>query len=98
MVVKCTTVVERPQMTDGTSPFDSLSWRGILSTIARFHSFAARSNAAMSSFFICIIAPIALGWRLSSPIRAGTTCQHSPNLSLSQPQAISLPPPFCSFE
>jgi hypothetical protein len=52
----------------------------------------ARSNTAMSSFFICIMACIALGCLINSAIRAGVTCQQRPNLSLSQPQAISLPP------
>ena len=66
---------------------------------AKRYSFAARSSAAMSNFFIVIIACMALGCLISSPIRAGTTCQRSPNLSLSHPQAISPPPPpSSSFE
>lgn len=54
--------------------------------------FPARSNTSMSSFFICVMACIALGCLINSAIRAGVTCQQRPNLSLSQPQAISLPP------
>src|SRR5271166_1730949 len=53
---------------------------------------AARSSSAMSNFVIRIIASIPLGLLISSARRAGTTCQHKPNLSRSHPQAISLPP------
>ena len=62
------------------------------------YPFAACSNAAISNFFICIIACMPLGCLMSSPMCAGTTCQRRPNLSLSQPQAISLPPPASSFD
>ena len=54
------------------------------------HSLAARSNSAMSSFFIPIMACIAFGSSMSSVKRAGTICQQ-PNLSLRQLHAISLP-------
>jgi len=56
------------------------------------YEVAARSRAAMSSFIICIIASSALGCLRSSARFAGTICQQRPNLSRSQPQAISLPP------
>ncbi len=56
------------------------------------HPCAARSNSAMSSFFIFIIACMALECLTSSPMRRGTTCQLRPNLSVSNPHWISLPP------
>ena len=56
------------------------------------YSFAAASSVAMSNFTIFIIAAIALGCFRISPIFSGTICQHRPNLSVSQPQAIGLPP------
>ena len=59
---------------------------------SRRYSFAAASSAAMSNFTICIIAAIALGCFRISPIFSGTICQHRPNLSVSQPQAMGLPP------
>ena len=59
---------------------------------ARRYSFAAASSVAMSNFTIFIIAAIALGCFRISPIFSGTIYQHRPNLSVSQPQAIGLPP------
>lgn len=59
---------------------------------ARRYSFAAASSVAMSNFTIFIIAAIALGCFRISPIFSGTICQHRPNLSVSQPQAMGLPP------
>ena len=58
----------------------------------RFYSFAAASRVAMSNFTIFIIAAIAFGCFRISPIFSGTICQHRPNLSVSQPQAMGLPP------
>ena len=55
-------------------------------------SRAAASNAARSILIIPIIACIALGWLINSPMRRGTICQHRPKRSVSQPQAIALPP------
>src|SRR6266851_7872317 len=59
---------------------------------ARRYSFAAASSVAMSNFTIFIIAAIALGCLRISPIFSGTICQHRLNLSVSQPQAMGLPP------
>jgi hypothetical protein len=59
---------------------------------ARRYSFAAASSVAMSNFTILIIAAIALECFRISPIFSGTICQHRPNLSVSQPQAMGLPP------
>ncbi len=56
------------------------------------YDFAACSNPAMSNLVIFIMASMALGWRINARICAGTICQRDPNLSLSHPQAISLPP------
>ena len=58
----------------------------------RLQLCAARSSSAMSSFFIFIMACIALGVFRSSPMRAGVICQLRPNLSLSQPHWTSVPP------
>jgi hypothetical protein len=52
---------------------------------------AACWSAAMSSFFMVIMARMPAGWLTSLKISVGTTCQLTPNLSLSQPQAISAP-------
>ena len=56
------------------------------------YSFAAASSVAMSNLTMSIIAAIALGCFRISPIFSGTICQHRPNLSVSQPQAIGWPP------
>src|ERR1700730_16284104 len=56
------------------------------------YSFAVASSVAMSNFTIFIIAAIALGCFTISPIFSGTICTHRPNLSVSQPQAMGLPP------
>ena len=56
------------------------------------YDWAARSSVAMSSFFICIMACIALGCLISYIIRVGTICHDRPYLSLSQPHATSVPP------
>src|SRR5262245_6008868 len=62
---------------------------------------AARSSAAMSSFFICHTACITRSPFFGSAIIAGspsgTTCQDKPYLSLSQPHSDSWPPPAVSF-
>jgi len=85
-------------------PFDNLSDRSRPASLvgkgvcrfgafaARRYSFAAASSVAMSNFTIFIIAAIALGCFRISPIFSGTICQHRPNLSVSQPQAMGLPP------
>ena len=64
----------------------------------RHYCCAAASSFALSNFVICIIACMAFGCRRSSRMFSGTTCQHTPNLSLSQPQAISLPPPLVNTD
>src|SRR5258706_8755422 len=55
----------------------------------------------MSSFFICSTACMTRFAFLGSPLMsfpsaAGTICQEKPNLSLSQPHSLSLPPPDVS--
>ena len=65
---------------------------------ARRYSFAAASSVATSNFTIFIIAAIALGCFRISPIFSGTICQHRPNLSVSQPQAMGLPPSSSSSQ
>jgi hypothetical protein len=59
---------------------------------------AACSRSAITSFFIFIMASMALGCLRSSVIRAGTICQQRPNLSFSQPHWISVPPPARSLD
>jgi SAM-dependent methyltransferase len=59
--------------------------------VAGSYSFAAASRVAMSNFTMFIIAAIALGCFRISLIFSGTICQHRPNLSVSQPQAMGLP-------
>ena len=73
------------------SPVGMGLWR-FRSFAARRYSFAAASSVAMSNFTIVIIAAIALECFRISPIFSGTICQHRPNLSVSQPQAMGLPP------
>jgi hypothetical protein len=55
-------------------------------------SRAAASSAGKSILIIRIIASMALGWLINSPILCGTICQHRPKRSVSQPQAMGLPP------
>ena len=60
--------------------------------VPRFQDFAARSISAISILTMFIMACIALGCLISSIRRAGVICQDKPNLSISQPHWISLPP------
>ena len=55
-------------------------------------SRAAASSAERSILIIPIMASIALGWLIKLPILRGTICQHKPKRSVSQPQAMDLPP------
>src|SRR6185295_2589949 len=64
---------------------------------------AARSSVLMSIFTICIMAFIARSdFALSLDISSlgswsGMICQETPNLSVTQPHWISLPPPLSSL-
>jgi hypothetical protein len=52
---------------------------------------AASSSGTMSKFILFIMARMAAGCLSNSVHCAGTICQQTPNLSLSQPQPSSLP-------
>src|SRR6476661_2192984 len=61
-----------------------------------YQLYYAFSKAAISSFFICNIACMALcpllGLPINCPMFEGTICQETPNLSLHHPHILSFPP------
>ena len=70
-----------------------------------FQPRCAASMAAMSIFFICIIASnarlaaAASGSAIAVVRAIGVICQDNPHLSLHQPQALSWPPlPTIAFQ